>query len=227
MDAVALIADVADSRRITDFPARRDRVLAALSDRHRAQGWIEFDYAVTAWDEFQGLVERPAALPGLVWDFWRVFQPWSLRLALGIGPVERVSGPEARLPLNEAVTGSAFYLAREALEALDGAGHGRSRVRVRVAATRPEPATGANAVLRLADALAQDITERQWQVIGHYEQSGKQTDVAAALGVSESTISRTLASARYWEIGASLEELGELLESLLDPAPAAQAAGGG
>ncbi|WP_181918902.1 SatD family protein [Wenzhouxiangella sediminis] len=210
-DHVALIADVADSRRIDDFPRRRDRLLTELSARHRGKGWTDFDYAVTAWDEFQGLVDDPAVLPGVIWDLWRAFRPWSLRLAAGIGGVERVADAEANLPLNQAVTGPAFYRAREAMDRLDSPRHGMSRVRLRVGATNDARALACNAVLRLADSLVQDITDRQWQVIESYERSGKQTEVAAEFDVAESTISRSLASARYWELQASFEELGELL----------------
>lgn len=212
-DCVALIADVADSRRIDGFPERRDRLLSELSRRHRARGWTGFDYAVTAWDEFQGLVEEPARLPRVAWDFWKAFRPWSLRLALGLGPAERISGPGDSVPLNQAVTGEAFYRARAALEELDSPRHGMSRVRLKVGPPDEARAMACNAVLRLADALVQDITDRQWQVIEHYERSGKQTDVAAALDVAESTVSRSLASARYWELQASLSELGDLLSA--------------
>lgn len=214
-DCAALIADVADSRRIDGFPARRDRLLSELSKRHRARGWTRFDYAVTAWDEFQGLIEEPAHLPRIAWDFWRAFRPWSLRLALGIGSVERLSDAGASVPLNQAVTGEAFYFARAALEHLDSPPHGMSRVRLEVGAPKDARAVACNAVLRLADALVQDITDRQWQVIQRYEQTGKQTEVAAALGVVESTVSRSLASARYWELQASLSDLGELLDALI------------
>ncbi len=210
-DRIALIADVADSRRIADFPERRDRLLAELSKRHRDSGWTRFDYAVTAWDEFQGLIDRPEALPHVIWEFWRAFQPWSLRLAAGIGAVERVAGADADVPLNQAVTGDAFYRAREAMDRLDAPRHGMSRVRLRVGAPDDKRAAACNGILRLVDALVQDITDRQWQVIERYERSGKQTEVAAELDVAESTVSRSLASARYWELQASLRDLGELL----------------
>ncbi|NBB93984.1 MAG: hypothetical protein GVY32_12545, partial [Gammaproteobacteria bacterium] len=209
-DHAALIADVADSRRITDFPERRDRLLAELSRSHREQGWTDFDYAVTAWDEFQGLIGDPAQLPHVIWSLWRAFRPWSLRVAAGIGAVERAADPEPGRPLNQSVTGEAFYRARSAMDDLDSPRHGMSRVRLRVGAADEERILACNAVLRLADALAQDITDRQWQVIEVYERRGKQADVAAALDVAESTVSRSLASARYWELQASLSELGEL-----------------
>lgn len=208
---VALIADVADSRQVEDFPRQRDRLLAKLSERHRGRGWSEYDYAVTAWDEFQGLLTTPRWLPGAVWELWRYFQPLSVRIGVGFGKVEFAPDATGRTPLNEAVTGQAFYHAREALDQLDAPVHGMSRVRIRVVAPDSVVAATCNAVLRLADALVQDITGRQWQVIEHYERAGKQAEVAAELGVSSSTVSRTLASARYRELRTSLSELGEVL----------------
>ena len=214
-DRVALIAEVVDSRRIDGFRHRRDRLLSELSGRHRARHWIGFDYAVASGDEFQGLIDDPSALPRVIWDLWCAFRPWSLRIAAGVGPAERVEGAEASWPPNQSVAGEAFHRAREALDALDSPRHGMSRVRLRVGAADDARAMACNAVLRLADALVQDMTERQGEVIGRYEQSGKQTEVAAALGVAESTVSRSLASARYWELKASLSELGELLAGRL------------
>jgi len=222
---VALIADVTDSRRITEFGERRDRLLSQLSKRHRTAGWISHDYAVTAWDEFQGLVDSPASVPAIVWALWRAFRPWSLRLALGIGPVERTGGTDDSVPLNQAVTGAAFYRARAALEELDSPRHGMSRVRLCVGAPDDPRALACNAVLRLGDALVQDITDRQWEVIERYERSGKQKSVAADLGVAESTVSRSLASARYWEVQTSLAELAELLGAAFGPAAAASLEG--
>src|SRR5690554_6015921 len=201
---VALIADVAGSRQLEGFPSRRDRLLEALSKRHRDRGWCDFDYAVTAWDEFQGLLTAPRWLPEALWDLWRSFQPLSLRVGVGFGDIETAPNAASGTPLNQAVTGTAFYRAREALDMIDAPPHGLGRVRIQVVADDAHLAAACNAVLRLADALVQDVTERQWQVIDGYERLGKQSEVAAVLDVSTSTISRTLASARYRELRASL-----------------------
>lgn len=209
---VALLADVQESRAIEDFSRLRDRALADLSRRHRQQGWCEMDYAVTAWDEFQGLLIDPTALPAAVWDIWRTFEPARLRLAIGGGAVESVRLSDEPPTVNTAFTGEAFYLARDALGKLATPRHGMSRVLVGVAWNDPVIQAACNSVLRLADALSQDITARQWEIIGLYEKLGKQTEVAAALDKSESTISRSLAASRYWEVMASLDELKILLQ---------------
>lgn len=206
-----LIVDVVESRRIRDFAAQRDHLVTTLSRRHRQRGWIKLDYAVTAWDEFQGLVETPQKLPWVLWDLWLQTHPIKLRVGFGGGAVER-HGDNGR-PLNEAVTGEAFFLAREALEHARSRTGAMSRVALRWNDEVVEAAS--NGVLRLIDALVGRFSKTQWQVISAYEELRKQSDVATALAKSESTISRSLSSAQYWRIRASLEDLEKVLSGLL------------
>lgn len=207
---VVLIGDVQGSRDAADFPAHRDRVLRELSRRHRHAGWTDGDYAVSTWDEFQGMLAEPAALPRVLWDIYQAFQPLRVRLAVGGGAVERLDDGGA---VNRSATGEAFYLAREALEELSARRHGSGRARVAVAWNDPVVAASLNAALRLVDVLSDDITATQWEVIGHYESLGHQGEVARVLDKSESTISRSLAAARYWEIQASLGDLETFLQN--------------
>ncbi|MCC5864323.1 MAG: hypothetical protein JJU31_04295 [Wenzhouxiangella sp.] len=227
---VALIVDVADSRRIKDFPGQRDQLMETISLRHRRNGWMDADYAVTAWDEFQGLLVAPASLPALIWDLLLAANPVSLRIAVGGGLVER--HPDRRLPINRAATGEAFFLAREAMETLRNPCRGAEQARIAMRWNDPLIEAAGNAVLRLVDVLVGRITRKQWEVIAGYEQFRKQTEVAKALEKSESTVSRSLSSARYWEIRSSLHDLASVLRYRLtgdetgdgDKAPAGGAA---
>ncbi|TVQ40455.1 MAG: hypothetical protein EA370_03575 [Wenzhouxiangella sp.] len=210
---VALIVDVADSRRIKDFPGQRDQLMETLSLRHRRNGWMDADYAVTAWDEFQGLLVAPASLPAMIWDLLLVVYPISMRIAIGGGAVER--HPDQRLPINRAATGEAFFLAREAMETMRKSRRGAEQARMALRWNDPLIEAAGNAVLRLVDVLVGRITRKQWEVIAGYEQLRKQADVAAALQKSESTVSRSLSSAHYWEIRSSLEDFALVLRHRL------------
>jgi hypothetical protein len=210
MDAFVITGDVQNSRAVRDFPRRRDRVLAQLSKSQRDRGWVDADYAVTAWDEFQMLLIRPEALPWAVWEIYRAFQPaMALRLGIGGGRVERTS---ATAPINETATGEAFILAREALERLASPRRGAGQARLAVATCSATLTHALGAALRLVDVLAADITETQWRVISAFERYGRQDRVARALGRNESTISRSLAAARYWDLQATLTDLEALLQ---------------
>jgi len=210
---VALIIDVADSRRIKDFAGQRDQLIETLSLRHRRNGWTDADYAVTAWDEFQGLVVAPASLPALIWDLVLNVYPISLRIAIGGGAVERHA--DQRLPINRAATGEAFFLAREAMDALRNPRRGAEQARMALRWSDSLVEAAGNAVLRLVDVLVGRITRKQWEVIAGYEQLRKQADVAAVLQKSGSTVSRSLSSAHYWEIRSSLEDLTSVLRHRL------------
>lgn len=209
---VVIIGDVEDSREAPDFARHRDRALGELSRRHRDAGWTDADYAVSTWDEFQVVLSVPAALPRVIWDIHRAFHPLRVRLAVGGGAVERLDDGG---DVNRSATGEAFYRAREALEGLSGRRHGTGRVRIAVGWNDPAVAASLNAALRLVDVLVGEITATQWEVIGHYESLGHQGEVARALEKSESTISRSLAAARYWEIQASLGDLNEYLQNCI------------
>ena len=211
---VALIIDVAESRQVADFPAQRDDLLEALSQRHRRNNWCDADYAVTAWDEFQGLVIAPVSLPWVLWDILLSAYPVPLRIAIGGGQVERHT--EGNQPINRSATGEAFYLAREAMEELRKPRRGTLNARMALRWNEPLIEAAGNGILRLLDVLVARITRKQWEVIALYEQVQKQAEVAEVLAKSESTVSRSLASAHYWEIRASLEDLEAVLKYRLE-----------
>jgi hypothetical protein len=203
-----IIGDVQGSRSVSAFPRRRNRVLGQLSKQHHANGWIDADYAVTAWDEFQVLFIQPAILPWALWDIYRAFQPMTLRLGIGGGTVERTRG---KGPINETATGEAFILARTALEDAASTRRAAGQSRLGVACADPALTHALSASLRLVDVLVADITDTQWRVIASLERFGRQDRVAKALKRNVSTISRSLAAARYWDIRASLTDVAALL----------------
>ncbi len=206
---VAIIADVVNSREFDDFAARRDQALQVLQQLHNNQGLTASDYAITAWDEFQVLLSKPQALPQVLWDLQREFYPLRLRLGIGCGTV--LWARRQRNAVNEAASGQAFILARTALEAISDQARGSSRSEIEVRWHEQDLQHALNASMRLLDVLLADITAAQWQVITAYEHFARQDAVAAALGKTPSTISRTLRSANYWEIKASLDDLRRLL----------------
>jgi len=208
---VVVIADVVNSREFDDFADRRDQALQALQLQHSEQALTASDYAITAWDEFQVLLSAHQALPQVLWDLQREFYPLRLRLGIGCGEVQWAR--QQRDAVNESASGEAFFLARAALAAISDQARGSSRSEIMVRWQAPLMQHALNASLRLLDVLLADITVAQWQVIAAYEQFGRQDVVAEALDKTPSTISRTLRSANYWEIKASLDDLRLLLSS--------------
>src|SRR5215471_13468139 len=92
-----LTADVVRSRSFVDFRRKRDSKLPPLSKAHVTGGLIVSPYAVTVWDEFQGILAAPHLFPRVIFELRRSFFPMELRIAIGIG---QVSEPR-RAPINQ------------------------------------------------------------------------------------------------------------------------------
>lgn len=203
-----LIADVVASRRIDGFKKKRNDLLGRIEKRQEKAGLLHSAYAVSGYDEFQGLAARPWTLPRLVWELRRDFHPWELRIGFGIGDID--APPEPGEPLNEASTGDAFYRAREALSRLDD-GEKFER-RTRLESGREVLDLPVNLAYDLLDSLLGKTTDRQWETIRAFERHGGLDKTATDLGIDPSTVSRNLQRGSYWQIVATESALTRLLE---------------
>lgn len=217
-----ILADVVSSRAVEGFKSLRDERLAGASAAHRALGWVAADHAVTAGDEFQNIVTAVAHVPRLVFDLRRRFQPLELRVAIGLGGID--TRPAAGEPVNVGGTGEAFVRAREAMDYLRGQPFeaGRSAAGSRpgrkyplftaMRSGQPRRDATVNTIYRLLDSLLQRTTARQWQTIAAYEQYERLDRAADALGIDESTASRNLSRASYWQVLDAIAALEEILQ---------------
>lgn len=207
--AAVILCDVMDSRAVPRFKEARDETLGRLSRAHRAEGWIEVPYAVTAWDEFQGLVGEIGVVPRAMWSLITAFHPMQLRIGLGIGTVEAELGGAA--PLNEAATGEAFFRAREALDRVKDARDPRYDPTAQASAGDRSLDLFLNTTLHLLSTLVGRATTSQWEIMLAYERAGRQDRVAEALGKAESTVSRALKRAYYWQMIEAVDAMSEFL----------------
>lgn len=205
---LVLIADVVHSSTVREFATQRDRRLAAFSQRDLVRGWIGAPYAVTAWDEFQTVVVEPRNLAQVVWSLRLGFRPMNLRIGLGFGEI--ASMPTGGETLNVAGSGHAFGLAREAIDSLKRRS-GKYRSLTAFRAISREAELVVNGFFRLVDTLLLRVTSRQWETIVAVERSSAQEAAATSLGVGESTVSRNLRRASYWQIKDALEVLGSYM----------------
>ena len=219
-----LTADVIRSRQTEDFIQHRDQALAAI--REGRYGLRESDLsqdfrvAVTAWDEFQLLLDDPSCMPQLYWRIIAAFAPLKLRIGIGFGPVVPMVSDES--PINEVGHGPAFEAARTALSGLTGNPKESSDSLVKthsiglteVYSDRACEALVSicNAALAPVSVLANEITDSQWEVFRAWDAMGSQTATADEMGVSVSTVSRSLSRSRVWLISESLSDLHRALQ---------------
>ena len=59
-----ITCDIVGSRHIEEFRRKRDQKLHHIAKLHMTKKWILSEYAITAWDEFEGILSRPTEHTG-------------------------------------------------------------------------------------------------------------------------------------------------------------------
>jgi len=202
-----ITADVVGSRHIESFRRKRDAKLRPLSQSHVREKLIISEYAVTAWDEFQTVLSKPAAIPQVVLDLRRNFYPMQLWVAVGLG---KVSEPRKK-PVNQFAGGEAFERARTAADRLKDDKAGKDRPLTWFISGTEVFDLIANTIYRLHDTLLQDVSPKQWETILAQVKTGSQDLAARKLGVNVSTVSRNLRRAHFWQ----MEETCKAVETII------------
>ncbi|MQA33219.1 hypothetical protein [Modestobacter roseus] len=165
-----------------------DRVPAALRVLAGVPVLLRFER--TAGDEFQGVLDDPAAVVDVV---RRLVHEGDWSVGIGVGPVQRPLPPSTR-----AGAGPAFIAARAAVEAAK-----RRPVRIAVRGPVPETAADAQAVLTALAALLERRTDQAEEAVRLVEGGRTQAEAAAELGVSRQAVGQRLA-AGLWEVERDL-----------------------
>jgi SatD family (SatD) len=201
-----ITADIIGSRHIPGFRQARDRKLDPLSRRHLAQKLLLSGYAITAWDEFEGLL-LPSCVPAVLLDLRRQFYPFRLWIGIGIGPVSEPN----RKPINRFAGGEAFERARRALNEIKSR-RARSRRLTAFLTPNPEFDLVANTMYHLHDTLLQGISPRQWETINAHLSTRSQERTARKLDLDQSTVSRNLRRGFYLQVDETRATMQRLLE---------------
>ena len=156
----------------------------------------------TAGDEFQGVLDDPAALAAVVERLLRE-DGWSI--GIGVGEVEEPLPESTR-----AGRGPAYLRAREAVTAAKSAPW-----RLRVAGDRPG-VRALETTLWLWASVLNRRTSRGWEVADLVDEGASYDEVATRLGVTQSAISQRAQAAGIVEGRRARELVTELTRSLLE-----------
>ncbi len=190
-----ITADIVDSRKTESFTRMRDRILDNISRMHLNEKLTLSPYTITAWDEFEVILSRPAHMPRVILDIRRLFFPLQLRIAVGLGTA---SGVKKR-PINVQSGGEAFERARQAIDQLKSE-YSKYRALTRFETGNEIFDTIANTIYRLQDSLLQGATARQWATINMQIETGRQDITARRMKLNISTVSRNLKRGYYWHL---------------------------
>jgi hypothetical protein len=202
-----IIADVVGSRNIGSFSSMRDARLDAVSALHRENGFALSPYTVTAWDEFQVILSRPEHTPRVLFDLRRLFVPFALRIAVGMGEATDAD----RRPINKYAGGEAFERARAAADRLRSPSP-KYRVLTSFETGNADFDTIANTIYRLQDSLLEGGTAKQWATINMQEKTGNMEQAAERLRINISTVSRNLKRGYYWQLVDTIDAMERIVK---------------
>lgn len=197
-----LLADVVNSRRIADraaFDKKLQTVINAIGKTYESA----FVLPLQVWkglDELAAVLQSPDELYAVISVIQAAVAPEKFRFVLVKGAIDVV-------PQNKDVRGAdgaAFHQAAEAMQGLKKEG-------------LPFSCNTGNALwdkaystqLNLLLLLKGEWTERQYSIYEAYKKSGRQEEVAAALQVTQQTVSKTLQSIK----AAQVQKLEAALQS--------------
>jgi len=176
--------------------------------------WILSEYAITAWDEFEGILSRPAHVPAVIVDLRRYFHPLDLWIGIGMG---EVTEPH-RKPVNVFAGGEAFERAREAMNTLKSKSSKTGVLTSFLTGNEMFDLIG-NTVYQLHDSLLQSISTRQWETINVLMETSAQERAAKKLRLNKSTVSRNLRRAFWWQIQETQRAMERIIEGYFPIAP--------
>ncbi|MFW6205726.1 MAG: SatD family protein [Gemmatimonadota bacterium] len=197
----ALIGDLVGSRELEDRAEVQVRFRAAI--RGLNETWtseLAVPLKLTAGDEVQGLLTDPRAVLAIVLAVSDAVLPARICWGLGRGALSTDLVADVAL-----LDGPCFHRAREAVESAK-----RSSRWLRAGGVAEPDGRVLAGLMNLMGAIRSGWTARQAEVVRE-ARGRKQVDVAEALGVHRSTISRTLASAHYEEVMEGEEAVQSLL----------------
>jgi len=212
-------ADLVESRRLgnrADAQDKLGRLVRSLNARFKRS--LAAPFMVTLGDEIQGLLHDLEQAPRVVSSIHAIFHPSEISVGIGIGQIAT--------KLSQRVTemdGPAFVNARGAIGAAK-----KERLEV-VVRTSDGFADGVlNAVYLLLGGVEAGWTKPQWERFNLYKELGKVEKVAARLGISKQSVSKSLRNTLWSRVLTVESHLPEIFASLgesLGKGPAAESRG--
>jgi hypothetical protein len=205
MSYFAIIGDLVRSRKMADRAAvqlRFRKAVDAVNDAVAPR--LTVPLKLTAGDEVQGITRRPETLVEIMVRLSDALAPQRLAWGWGYGELTTDLVEDVAL-----LDGPCLHRAREAV---DSAKKGSSWLEIS-GFTEPS-AHVLSALMNLVGAIRSGWTERQAEVV-RASRGRLQVEAAQALGISPSTVSRTLSAAHATRVFAGEEAAQAFLRSLM------------
>lgn len=201
----AVTIDVVGSTAIYEETAeplrpKLQRAIDLVNDRFCEQFAVPM--SVILGDECQGLLRDVSACPMVVNEVRLHVAPIRCRAGVGVGEV--VSEIK---PTTAEMEGAAFALSRDALE------QGKRSKRALTVYRLPDPRIqqAANAMHALIDVVQKRWTQKQWEAVRLYAETGDMAEVGRRLGLTPQAVQHRLRSTAWAEVDAAVAAVSSLL----------------
>lgn len=215
---VAVIGDMKDSRHLEnrkEVQVRLQGILDRLNEKYKDE--IVSRFLITLGDEFQGLLSSGKYILDMVNEIRMAMHPVRLRFGIGFGQITT----DIRTEMALGADGPGYYRAREAVELLKEREKKNrsvlSELCLKMDETHRDKEILLNTVFDLMYVVESGWTDRQREVIWDMLLHGDgQQNTAGRLGITQSTVQKTLAAGSYYTYESALKNASEILGDIQD-----------
>ena len=212
---VAMIGDIIQSKELenrNECQKRLKTVLNSINKKYEES--IASNFMITLGDEFQGLLKNGVDTMSIISEIEIKMHPVEIRFGIGIGRI--TTEINADIPLG--ADGPAYYNARRMVESIKSIEKKNRATELNVMiASEENPSLDIllNTILSLSAAIKNNWTNRQKEIAYDCIQHGdNQVKAAERLGISQSSVQKSLSNASYYSYKKAMDTISEALAEI-------------
>jgi Trp operon repressor len=211
----AVIGDIIRSKEIKKRLATQEKLEKTLHKiNHKYGGCIASNFAITLGDEFQGLLEDTGNLISIIETIKFELYPVKIRFGVGIGQI--FTRIDKNVPLG--ADGPAYHNARKMIDDIKKIEKSKMRHTVDIKIFSDNSISSEdliNVSLSLCSFMENRWTQRQREIIYEFlMHEDNQSSIAEKLGVTQSTIQRSLKSSGFYNYLYARKEIQKHLDKI-------------
>lgn len=182
MNRLVMIADIIDSRNLTNRKQVQTGLESLLGELNGQQEQLLSPYTITLGDEFQALYDGADRVFPDILAIMRQLHPVELRFALGVGPLSTAINPERAIGMD----GPAFHRARDLLAEM------KHDSRTLAVTGLPDDDGLQDAALGLFNLQLRKWQPNRLAILQQLLQGSEITDIAQDLGITERSVYKNI-----------------------------------
>lgn len=213
---IAIIGDIVSSKQLNqrfEIQKKLKIVLDDINDLYSKE--IASKFMITLGDEFQGLLKCGNHVIHIISEIEAKMYPVKIRFGIGLGEITTDINPD--IPLG--ADGPAYHYARNAIEYLKENEKKSKALKADIKIVTKDVNDSAiiliNSILSLGNVIKSKWTNRQREVIYDYlKHADSQKKVAERLGITQSSVQKSLAGSDYYSYKEAMDEVAKVLSEI-------------